>query len=88
MNSEIIIFLSTVCSLIVGLIGLMVRYCFLSKCNKIRCFCCEIDRDIKHETSISDTNNNLNNNNLNNNLNNNNLNTNNLNTNSLNLNIV
>jgi hypothetical protein len=56
MNSEIIIFLSTICTGLLALLGLIIRYSFLSKCIKIKCCCCEIERDIIHEASIQNNN--------------------------------
>lgn len=49
MNSEVIILLSTITTGLIALIGLCVRYAFLSKCVRIKCCCCEIQRDIQNE---------------------------------------
>ena len=76
MNSEIVILLSTVSTGLIALLGLLIRYSFLSKCIKIKCCCCEIERDIKHEISVEEhkdtptqmNNNNFNHNNFNNNV--------------------
>jgi hypothetical protein len=63
MNSEIVVLLSTVATGIIALIGLCVRYSFLSKCVVVKVSCCppkiEIHRDIPCEMRASEQNNNL-----------------------------
>lgn len=49
MNSEVIILLSTIATGLLALMGLCVRYAFLSKCLKIKCCCCEVIREVNLE---------------------------------------
>jgi len=57
MDSNNIVFFSSLSTGLIALIALMVRYCFLSKCNKIKCCCIEIDRQIENEPKITHNNN-------------------------------
>lgn len=56
MNSEIIILISTLGTGILALLGLIIKYCFASKCSKFKCCCnlIEIERQIEHENNIND----------------------------------
>lgn len=49
MDGQLVVLLSTVSTGIIALLGLLIRYSFLSKCIKIKCCCCEIERDVEGE---------------------------------------
>ena len=60
MNDAILSLLITSCA---GVVCLLIRYLFYSKCDKITCcWCCEIHRLVNYENKESETNNNTNNN--------------------------
>lgn len=55
-ESTIIVLITTASALC----GLIVRYCFLSKCNSIKCGCVEIHRNTNEEQQIAIPNSNRN----------------------------
>jgi hypothetical protein len=57
MNSELIILTSTLGTGFFALIGLLIKYCFASKCSNVKCCCIEIQREITHENNINNVNN-------------------------------
>jgi peptidoglycan hydrolase CwlO-like protein len=60
MNDAILSLLITSCA---GVICLLIRYAFYSKCDQVKCcWCCEIHRQVNYENKESETNNNTNNN--------------------------
>lgn len=50
------VFLLSVVTIGSGIVGLMVRYCFKSKCSDINCLygCLQIKRDIKSEIELEE----------------------------------
>jgi hypothetical protein len=54
MNSELIVLLSTVSMALIGLLSLIVRYFYTSKCAKFYCCCCGWERDIQSEIHNDD----------------------------------
>lgn len=54
MNSEIVVLLSTISTGVIALIGLCVRYAFLSKCIRVKLCCCEFQRDIESEMKATE----------------------------------
>ena len=48
-SAEVVVLLSTISTGILALIGLCVRYSYLSKCFKVKICCLEYERDIKAE---------------------------------------
>jgi len=57
MNSEIVVLLSTISTGVLALIGLCVRYGFLSKCIRVKVCCCEYERDIQSELQQAESRN-------------------------------
>jgi hypothetical protein len=54
MNSEIVVLLSTISTGLIALIGLCIRYAFLSKCIRVKLCCCEFERDIESEMKTTE----------------------------------
>jgi hypothetical protein len=54
MNSEIVVLLSTVSTALIALIGLCLRYAFLSKCVRVKMCCCEFQRDVESEMKATE----------------------------------
>ena len=48
MNDAVVI---TLIGAVSAVIGIVIRYLFYSKCNKVKCCGCEIERDTIHEES-------------------------------------
>lgn len=49
MNSELIVLLSTISTGILALIGLCLRYMYLSKCPRVKLCCVEFERNVEVE---------------------------------------
>ena len=47
-------FFITICGVIVGVVGLSIRFCYRSKCYKIECGCINIYRDTDDEKEIDE----------------------------------
>ena len=57
------VFWITLATIIFGSVGVMLRYCFKSKCSKVTCCCFSIERDVQSENaeSLEEMNHGLNN---------------------------
>jgi hypothetical protein len=44
----------TIGGLVVGFLGLTIRYCLKSKCDEVSCFCIRIHRNIQAEEDIAE----------------------------------
>jgi hypothetical protein len=53
MNDAVVI---TLIGAVSAVIGIVIRYLFYSKCNKVKCCGCEIERDTIHEETNPDNN--------------------------------
>lgn len=43
------VFFLTLGTMIIGVVGLIVRYSYRSRCTRIKCLCMEIERDVAKE---------------------------------------
>lgn len=41
-----------ICGAVVAVVGILMRFLYASKCNKVKCCGCEVIRDIEHEASL------------------------------------
>jgi len=57
MNDAVVI---TLIGAVGAVLGILIRYLFYSKCTRVKCCGCEIDRDTIHEQTNPDNNNNSN----------------------------
>jgi hypothetical protein len=46
-------FYITIGGLVFGFLGLMIRYCLKSKCNRVECLCFKVHRNIEVEEEIA-----------------------------------
>jgi len=54
MNDAVVI---TLIGAVGAVLGILIRYLFYSKCTRVKCCGCEIDRDTIHEQTNPDNNN-------------------------------
>ena len=56
MDTNIIVLLSTISTGFIALMGLIIRYFYLSKCSNVECCCIRWTRDIRAEITTNNSN--------------------------------